>query len=133
MPEHLNKPEATGEMKQQAYNEIVKVRHEKLKALRDAGKEQFVITKYPQTDYSATAKAGFTDVPEGQLGKAVCMAGRMMSKRVMGKASFAHPRDNEGAIQIYVLRADVGDEASPAFKKFDICDTIYVQGNLFRT
>ena len=83
MPEHLNKPEEAGEMTQQAYNEIVKVRHEKLKALRDAGKDPFVITKYPQTDYSATAKAGFTDVPEGQLGKAVCMAGRMMSKRVM--------------------------------------------------
>lgn len=91
MPEHLNKPEEAGEMTQQAYNEIVKVRHEKLKALRDAGKDPFVITKYPQTDYSATAKAGFTDVPEGQLGKAVCMAGRMMSKRVMGKASFAPP------------------------------------------
>ena len=99
MPEHLNKPEETGEMTQQAYNEIVKVRHEKLKALRDAGKDPFVITKYPQTDYSATAKAGFTDVPEGQLGKAVCMAGRMMSKRVMGKASFAHLRDNEGDIK----------------------------------
>ena len=115
MPEHLNKPEETGEMTQQAYNEIVKVRHEKLKALRDAGKDPFVITKYPQTDYSATAKAGFTDVPEGQLGKAVCMAGRMMSKRVMGKASFAHLRDNEGDIQIYVRRDDVGDEAYADF------------------
>ena len=133
MPEHLNKPEETGEMTQQAYNEIVKVRHEKLKALRDAGKDPFVITKYPQTDYSATAKAGFTDVPEGQLGKAVCMAGRMMSKRVMGKASFAHLRDNEGDIQIYVRRDDVGDEAYADFKKFDIGDIIGVKGNLFRT
>ena len=133
MPEHLNKPEEAGEMTQQAYNEIVKVRHEKLKALRDAGKDPFVITKYPQTDYSATAKAGFTDVPEGQLGKAVCMAGRMMSKRVMGKASFAHLRDNEGDIQIYVRRDDVGDEAYADFKKFDIGDIIGVKGNLFRT
>ena len=133
MPEHLNKPEETGEMTQQAYNEIVKVRHEKLKALRDAGKDPFVITKYPQTDYSATAKAGFTDVPEGQLGKAVCMAGRMMSKRVMGKASFAHLRDNEGDIQIYVRRDDVGDGAYADFKKFDIGDIIGVKGNLFRT
>ncbi len=133
MPEHLNKPEEAGEMTQQAYNEIVKVRHEKLKALRDAGKDPFVITKYPQTDYSATAKAGFTDVPEGQLGKAVCMAGRMMSKRVMGKASFAHLRDNEGDIQIYVRRDDVGDGAYADFKKFDIGDIIGVKGNLFRT
>ena len=133
MPEHPNMPEETGEMTQQAYNEIVKVRRDKLKALRDAGKDPFVITKYPQTDYSATAKAGFTDVPEGQLGKAVCMAGRMMSKRVMGKASFAHLRDNEGDIQIYVRRDDVGEEAYADFKKFDIGDIIGVKGNLFRT
>ena len=133
MPEHPNRPEETGEMTQQAYSEIVKVRHEKLKALREAGKDPFVITKYPQTDYSATAKAGFTDVPEGQLGKAVCMAGRMMSKRVMGKASFAHLRDNEGDIQIYVRREEVGDEAYADFKKFDIGDIIGVKGNLFRT
>ncbi|PWL89835.1 MAG: lysine--tRNA ligase, partial [Oscillospiraceae bacterium] len=126
-------PEETGEMTQQAYNEIVKVRRDKLKALRDAGKDPFVITKYPQTDYSATAKAGFTDVPEGQLGKAVCMAGRMMSKRVMGKASFAHLRDNEGDIQIYVRRDDVGEEAYADFKKLDIGDIIGVKGNLFRT
>ena len=133
MPEHPNMPEETGEMTQQAYNEIVKVRRDKLKALRDAGKDPFVITKYPQTDYSATAKAGFTDVPEGQLGKAVCMAGRMMSKRVMGKASFAHLRDNEGDIQIYVRRDDVGEEAYADFKKLDIGDIIGVKGNLFRT
>ena len=133
MPEHPNMPEETGEMTQQAYNEIVKVRRDKLKALRDAGKDPFVITKYPQTDYSATAKAGFTDVPEGQFGKAVCMAGRMMSKRVMGKASFAHLRDNEGDIQIYVRRDDVGEEAYADFKKFDIGDIIGVKGNLFRT
>ena len=133
MPEHPNMPEETGEMTQQAYNEIVKVRRDKLKALRDAGKDPFVITRYPQTDYSAAAKAGFTDVPEGQLGKAVCMAGRMMSKRVMGKASFAHLRDNEGDIQIYVRRDDVGEEAYADFKKLDIGDIIGVKGNLFRT
>ena len=69
MPEHLNKPEETGEMTQQAYNEIVKVRHEKLKALRDAGKDPFVITKYPQTDYSATAKAGSPTCRRASLAK----------------------------------------------------------------
>ena len=133
MPEHPNMPEETGEMTQQAYNEIVKVRRDKLKALRDAGKDPFVITKYPQTDYSATAKAGFTDVPEGQLGKAVCMAGRMMSKRVMGKASFAHLRDDKGDIQLYVRRDELGDEAYAAFKKLDVGDIIGVKGEVFRT
>ena len=73
------------------------------------------------------------DVPEGEQGRSVCMAGRMMSKRVMGKASFADLRDTTGNIQLYVRRDDVGVEEYQAFKKFDIGDIIGVRGFVFRT
>ena len=78
-------------------------------------------------------KESFVDVPEGEQGRSVCMAGRMMSKRVMGKASFADLRDHSGDIQLYVRRDVVGEEEYAAFKKCDIGDVIGVKGEVFRT
>ena len=110
------------------------VRRQKLADLQAAGHDPFTLTKYPQDAYSADLKAEFADLPnETDSGKTVALAGRMMSKRVMGKASFAHLRDNEGDIQIYVRRDDVGDEAYADFKKFDIGDIVGVKGFVFRT
>ncbi len=110
------------------------VRRQKLADLRAAGCDPFAITKYEQTDFSADLQARFKDLPaESETGVSVCMAGRIMSKRVMGKASFAHLRDNEGDIQIYVRRDVLGDEPYAAFKKMDIGDVVGVKGEVFRT
>ena len=124
-----NKPQTDQDISQQAA-----VRRQKLTDLRAAGNDPFVITKYPQDAYSADLKAEFADLPaEAETGKIVSLAGRMMSKRVMGKASFAHLRDNEGDIQIYVRRDVLGDEPYAAFKKMDIGDVVGVKGEVFRT
>ena len=121
------------ELSAQEYNELVAVRRQKLKELQEAGKDPFQQTKYPQSDFAAEVKANFVDVPEGEHGQDVCMAGRMMSKRVMGKASFADLRDRTGDIQMYIRRDDVGTEEYQAFKKFDIGDIVGVKGFVFRT
>ena len=120
------------EVSEQAYNELVAIRREKLRGLQEAG-NPFELTSYPQADFAAEVKESFVDVPEGEQGRSVCMAGRMMSKRVMGKASFADLRDTTGNIQLYVRRDDVGVEEYQAFKKFDIGDIIGVRGFVFRT
>ena len=115
-------------------SEQVAVRRQKLAELQAAGADPFTITKYPQDAYSAGIKAEFAELPaETDSGKVVHVAGRMMTKRVMGKASFAHLRDNEGDIQLYVRRDVIGDEAYAAFKKMDIGDVIGVEGEVFRT
>lgn len=101
--------------------------------MQEAGNDPFELTSYPQADFAAEVKESFVDVPEGEQGRSVCMAGRMMSKRVMGKASFADLRDTTGNIQLYVRRDDVGVEEYQAFKKFDIGDIIGVRGFVFRT
>ncbi len=126
-------PQEEQELSAQEYNELVAVRRQKLKELQEAGKDPFQQTKYPQSDFAADVKANFVDVPEGEHGPSVCMAGRMMSKRVMGKASFADLRDRTGDIQMYVRRDDVGTEEYQAFKKFDIGDIVGVKGFVFRT
>ena len=112
------------------------VRREKLAALVEAGKNPFEITKYDVTHYSASAIADFA-AREDSLGEgesiSVKIAGRMVARRVMGKASFAHLVDSEGKIQLYVSRDDLGDEDYAAFKKWDIGDVIGVEGTLFRT
>ena len=124
-----NKPQTDQDISQQAA-----VRRQKLTDLRAAGNDPFVITKYPQDAYSADLKAEFADLPaEAETGKIVSLAGRMMSKRVMGKASFAHLRDQTGDIQIFVKRDLLGDEPYAAFKKLDIGDIIGVKGEVFRT
>ena len=121
------------EVSEQAYNELVAIRREKLRGLQEAGNDPFELTSYPQADFAAEVKESFVDVPEGEQGRSVCMAGRMMSKRVRGKASFADLRDTTGNIQLYVRRDDVGVEEYQAFKKFDIGDIIGVRGFVFRT
>ena len=115
-------------------SDVIRVRHEKLAALREAGADPFQITKYPQNAYSADIKARFADLaPEEETEVEVCLAGRMMTKRVMGKASFAHLRDDKGDIQIYVRRDVIGDEPYAGFKKMDIGDIVGVKGIVFRT
>ena len=118
---------------QQDYNELVAIRREKLKALQDAGKDPFANTVWPQSDFAAEIKENFVDLPEDAEPRRVCMAGRMMSKRVMGKASFADLRDKSGNIQMYVRRDDIGTDSYQDFKKFDIGDIVGVRGFVFRT
>ena len=134
MPKENANGQAAPEMTEKAYNELVQVRRDKLQALQEAGNDPFQLTKYPQDSYSAQIKAKYEHLaPEEEAGVSVCMAGRIMSKRVMGKASFAHLRDNEGDIQIYVRRDVLGDEPYAAFKKMDIGDVVGVKGEVFRT
>ena len=116
-----------------SYSELVAIRREKLAALQQAGQDPFERTGWPQSDFAQPVKDAFVDPAEGEHGPTVCMAGRMMSKRVMGKASFADLRDCTGRIQLYVRREDVGVEEYQAFKKFDIGDIVGVRGFVFRT
>ena len=110
------------------------VRRQKLADLRAAGHDPFEITKYKQDAFSADLQAEYRDLPaEADTGRIVSLAGRMMSKRVMGKASFAHLRDAKGDIQIFVKRDLLGDEAYAAFKKLDVGDLIGCTGEVFRT
>ena len=114
---------------EQDINQLLKVRREKLAALQEAGKDPFQITKYDVTNHSAELKDQF----EEYEGKVVRIAGRMMSKRVMGKASFCNVQDLKGNIQSYVARDSVGEEEYADFKKFDIGDIVGIEGEVFRT
>ena len=119
---------------EQELSQQAAVRRQKLADMKAAGFDPFVITKFPQDAYSADLKAAFADLPaESETGKTVALAGRMMSKRIMGKASFAHLRDDRGDIQIFLKRDVMGDEPYAAFKKLDIGDIIGVKGEVFRT
>ncbi|MBR2986921.1 MAG: lysine--tRNA ligase, partial [Clostridia bacterium] len=118
---------------EQDLSELLKIRREKLAALREAGEDPFVITKYDVTAYSQSVKTAFEENEEAFLEKKVSLAGRMMSRRVMGKASFAGISDREGKIQLYIKRDDVGEQDYAAFKKWDIGDIIGVEGIVFRT
>ena len=114
-------------------SEQVQVRRQKLADLQAAGNDPFTLTKFPQDAYSADLKEEFKELPnETDSGKLVALAGRMMSKRVMGKASFAHLRDDKGDIQLYVRRDELGDEPYAAFKKLDVGDIIGVIHNTLR-
>ncbi|MBQ4572421.1 MAG: lysine--tRNA ligase [Clostridia bacterium] len=106
-----------------------RIRQEKLKALQEEGKDPFVITKYDQTHHSADIKENFDELE----GKTVRVAGRMMSKRVMGKASFCNIQDLKGNIQSYVARDSIGEEEYRGFKKLDIGDIIGIEGEVFKT
>ena len=106
-----------------------RIRQEKLKVLQDEGKDPFVITKYDQTHHSADVKDNFDELE----GKTVRVAGRMMSKRVMGKASFCNIQDLKGNIQSYVARDSIGEEEYKGFKKLDIGDIIGIEGEVFKT
>ena len=114
---------------EQNVNELLKVRREKLAALQEAGKDPYQITKYDVTNHSSDIKDNFDEMN----GKTVSIAGRLMSKRIMGKASFCHILDYDGQIQAYVSRDGVGDEEYQSFKKLDIGDIVGVRGNVFKT
>ena len=113
----------------QDVNELRKVRVDKLEALQAEGNDPFVVTKYDQTHHSAVIKESFDEL-EGQT---VRIAGRMMSKRIMGKASFCNVKDLKGNIQSYVARDSLGEEEYKAFKKLDIGDIIGIEGSVFKT
>ena len=110
-------------------NELLQIRRDKLKELQEAGRDPFVITKYDVTHHSAEIKDQY-DKLEGQE---VSIAGRLMSKRIMGKASFCHVQDLQGTIQCYVARDFVGEESYRDFKKMDIGDIIGLKGTVFTT
>jgi lysyl-tRNA synthetase class 2 len=110
-------------------NHLIQIRRDKLKELQEAGKDPFKITKYDVTHHSAEIKENY-DALENQT---VSVAGRMMSKRVMGKASFCNVQDKFGSIQCYVARDAIGEEPYKEFKKMDIGDIVGVKGYVFRT
>lgn len=116
-------------VQEQDVNQLRKVRREKLAELQANGNDPFVITKYDVTHHSMEIKDNFEEM-EGQF---VSIAGRIMSKRVMGKASFCNVQDLQGNIQSYVARDNVGEEAYKAFKKMDIGDIVGIKGDVFRT
>lgn len=114
---------------QQDVNQLLKVRRDKLREMQDNGNDPFQITKYDVTHHSMEIKEHY-DQMEGQK---VSIAGRMMFKRVMGKASFCNIQDLQGTIQCYVARDSVGEEPYKAFKKYDIGDIVGVCGEVFKT
>lgn len=114
---------------QQDVSEQHRIRLGKLQAMQEAGTDPFVLTKYDVTHHSAEVKENF----DALAGKTVRVAGRMMSKRVMGKASFCNIQDLKGNIQSYVARDSIGEEPYKAFKKFDIGDIIGIEGEVFQT
>ena len=114
---------------EQDINQLLKVRREKLADLQERGKDPFRITKFDVTHHSQEIKDDF----EALEGKTVTIAGRMMSKRVMGKASFCNVQDLKGNIQCYVARDNVGEEEYKDFKKYDIGDIVGITGEVFRT
>lgn len=126
MSEEMNLPRQEAA---QDENEQVRIRKEKLAALQEAGKDPFTIVKYDVTHHSQEIKDRFEELE----GKTVCVAGRMMSKRVMGKASFCHVQDLQGTIQSYVARDSLGADSYQDFKKLDIGDIIGIKGLAFRT
>ena len=114
---------------QQNLSQLLQIRRDKLKELQDSGNDPFQITKYVVNNDSANIKANF-DALEGQE---VSIAGRLMSKRGMGKVSFCDLQDKSGRIQLFVKIDEVGEEAMAAFKKYDIGDIVGVEGEVFRT
>jgi lysyl-tRNA synthetase class 2 len=115
--------------KEQDINQLLKVRREKLAALQEAGKDPFQITKFDVTHHSKDIKEHFEELE----GKSVTIAGRIMSKRVMGKASFCNVQDLKGNIQSYVARDSIGEESYADFKKYDVGDIVGISGEVFKT
>jgi len=116
-------------IQEQDLNQLLKVRREKLAALQAEGKDPFRITKYDMTHHSKDIKDSF-DAMEGQK---VRLAGRIMQKRVMGKASFCNIQDLKGTIQSYVARDSIGEDSYKDFKKYDIGDIVGIEGEVFKT
>lgn len=122
-------PPVTPEQEQQAISEQRAIRRQKLEALRQNGQDPYVQTRYDKQHMSAQIKEDYASME----GKEVCVAGRMMSRRVMGKASFAHILDEQGELQLYVQRNEIGDEAYAAFKNMDLGDILGAKGTVFQT
>lgn len=117
------------EIQEQDLNELLKIRRDKLANLQAEGKDPFEVTKFNRTHTSADVKDKFDELE----GKDVVVAGRIMAKRVMGKASFYHIQDMQGKLQAYIKRDDVGEEAYKDFKTYDIGDIVGVKGFVFKT
>ncbi len=118
-----------GQQQEQDINQLLKVRREKLAVLQESGKDPFQIMKYDVTHHSLEVKNNF-DTLEGKI---VSIAGRVMSKRVMGKASFCNVQDLQGNIQSYVARDSIGEEPYADFKKYDVGDIVGIEGEVFKT
>ncbi len=114
---------------EQDLNQLLQIRREKLASLQESGKDPFKITKYDVTHHSTDIKENYAELE----GKSVRIAGRMMSKRVMGKASFCNIQDLPGNIQCYVARDSIGAESYADFKKYDVGDILGVEGEVFTT
>jgi lysyl-tRNA synthetase class 2 len=114
---------------QQDLNQLLKVRREKLQELQDNGKDPFVITKYNVTHHSTDIREHYDELE----GKEVTLAGRMMFKRVMGKASFCNIQDLKGSIQAYVARDNIGEDSYKDFKRYDVGDILGIRGTVFTT
>lgn len=121
--------EQNQQTQEQDLGQLLRVRREKLAALQEAGKDPFRITKYDVTHHSTDIKEHFDEME----GKTVRIAGRMMSKRIMGKASFCNVQDLPGNIQCYVARDSIGEEPYADFKKYDVGDILGVEGYVFKT
>ena len=117
------------ELTQEELSELLQIRRDKLKALQDSGQNPFEQVSFDQEYYSTEVLERFEELE----GKEVSIAGRMMSKRIMGKASFAHLLDYKGGIQIYARRDDIGEDAYAAFKAYDIGDILGIRGTVFKT
>lgn len=124
-----NQPQNNQPQKEQDLGQLLKVRREKLAALQEAGKDPFQITKYDVTAHSRDIKENY----EQMEGTTVSVAGRIMQKRVMGKASFCNIQDLKGNIQSYVARDSIGEEAYADFKKYDVGDIVGITGQVFKT
>mgnify|MGYP004472977149 CR=1 FL=1 len=116
-------------VQEQDIHQLLKVKREKLANLQQAGKDPFQITKYDVTHHSTDIKNNFEELE----GKTVRIAGRVMSKRVMGKASFCNVQDLPGNIQVYVARDSIGEESYADFKKYDVGDIVGIEGEVFKT
>ena len=133
MAENQNKK--LQEEPQPDYNEMVKIRNDKLTELKNAGKDPFEITKYDVENTAKEIKDNFVDKEEGDktAGEQVSLAGRIMTKRGMGKAGFCDLLDNSGRIQLYVRKDAIGDDSYADFSKYDIGDIVGIKGEVFRT
>ena len=125
----VNNNGGTAEVSADELNEILRVRREKLAALQNDGRDPFKETKFSYTHFTVDIKNNFEELEE----KDVRVAGRIMSRRIMGKASFFNLQDSKGNVQVYIRRDDVGEESYAAFKKFDIGDIVGLEGFVFKT
>ena len=125
----MSEKNVNNQPKEQELNEILRLRREKLTALKEAGNNPYEITKFDFNNDSENIKANFDELE----GKSVAIAGRIVARRIMGKASFVGLKDSTGKIQLYVRRDDVGEDIYAAFKKWDIGDIVGVEGMVFKT